>query len=261
MAPGDLLVRAVDGIVQLTLNRPAERNTLTPELIGELLVELDGIDAASDTRVVVLTGSGEAFCAGYDINRLVSPGREDAGAERDLVERLCSRLRALRPPTIAKVNGDASGGGCDLAICCDLRFAADTARFAAPPARLGILYSHEGIGRLSTLVGPSVAKELLFSGELVDAARALEIGLVNRVYPADRLDEETSRFATCVAGNAPLSVTAAKAVVDLLRDSAPLPREAHDAIEDWSRRVWRSEDAVEGPRAFRERRPPRFTGR
>ena len=261
MASGDLLVTAVDGVVHLTLNRPEQRNTLTPELIEQLLEELDAIDADPDVRTVVLSGAGDTFCAGYDINRLVSPGREDAGAERDLVERLCSCLRALRAPTIAKVNGVASGGGCDLAVSCDLRFAADTARFAMPPARLGILYSHEGIARLSALVGPAVAKELLFSGELVEATRAREIGLVNRVYPSDQLDEETSRFVATVTGNAPLAVTAAKAIVNLVSDRAALPAEACEAIEDAGRRVWQSDDAVEGPRAFRERRAPRFTGR
>jgi enoyl-CoA hydratase/carnithine racemase len=261
MVSGELLVTSSDRVVRLTLNRPEQRNALTPELITRLLEELEKADADSEVRAVVLSGAGDSFCAGYDIHRLLSPGRPDAGAERDLVERLCSRLRALRAPTIAKVNGVASGGGCDLAVSCDVRFAADSARFAMPPARLGVLYSTEGMARLTALLGPAVAKELLFSGELVDSARALEIGLVNRVCPAERLDEETERFIAAVAGNAPLAVAAAKQIVNLIADGAPLPADAYAAIEETAQRIWTSADAAEGPRAFRERRAPRFTGR
>jgi enoyl-CoA hydratase/carnithine racemase len=261
MVSGELLVTSADGVVRLTLNRPEQRNALTPELIERLLGELDEIEADPELRALVLTGTGDAFCAGYDVNRLVSPGGPDAGFERDLVERLCSRVRVLPSPTVAKVNGVASGGGCDLAVSCDVRFAAETARFAMPPARLGILYSRQGIARLTALVGPALAKELLFSGELVDAGRALEIGLVNRVVPPERLDEETERFVDAVAGNAPLAVSAAKEIVNLIADGAPLPAAAQDAIDQVTRRVWTSADAVEGPRAFRERRTPRFTGR
>lgn len=261
MGPGELLVEAERGVVRLTLSRPERRNALTPALIDRLLGELGRVDADADVRVVVLTGAGNAFCAGYDLDHLTSPGQADAGAERDHVEQLCSRLRALRVPTIAKVNGVASGGGCDLAVSCDVRFASETARFALPPARLGILYSREGFERLTALVGPAVAKELLFAGELVDAARALEIGLVNRVVPAGRLDEETDRFVAEIVANAPLAVTAAKEIVDLVAAGAPLPPEAEAAVDEAQRRVWASEDAAEGPRAFRERRAPRFTGR
>jgi enoyl-CoA hydratase/carnithine racemase len=261
MAPGPLLVTRSDRVVWLMLNRPEQRNALTPELIERLLEQLDALDADPEVRAVLLTGAGDAFCAGYDIHHLVSPGRSDAGAERDLVEALCARLRRLRVPTIAKVNGVASGAGCDLAVSCDVRFASETARFAMPPARLGVLYSTEGMARLTALVGPAVAKELLFSGELVDASHALRIGLVNRVYPAERLDEECEKFASTVARNAPLSVEAAKAVVNLVADGKPLPPEAYAEIEQTARRIWTSDDAIEGPRAFRERRKPRFTGR
>jgi enoyl-CoA hydratase/carnithine racemase len=260
MSVGELIRTVRRDIVLLTLNRPEQRNALTPELIDRLLDELERLDADETVRAIVLGGAGEAFCAGYDINFLESPGTADAGVERDHVETLCSRLRAMRVPTIAKVNGVASGGGCDLAVSCDLRFAADSARFAMPPARLGVLYSHEGIARLTALVGPAVAKELLFAGELVDAERALEIGLVNRVYPARRLDEETQGFAETVAVNAPLSVAGSKLIVNLVADGAPLPDEAAATIEEVGLRVWTSQDAVEGPTAYRERRPPRFRG-
>lgn len=249
---GEVRYEAVDGVRRLTLARTEQRNALTPDLIAALTAELDRIDADGEARVLVLTGAGDAFCAGYDLNLLESPGRPDAGSERDRVEALCSRLRVLRVPTIAQVNGVASGAGCDLAVSCDVRFASTEARFAMPPARLGILYSREGIERLVALVGPAVAKELLFSGELVDAGRALAIGLVNRVVAAEELEAVTDAFARRVAENAPLSVAASKRIAD---------GASAEESDELGRLVWMSEDAREGPRAFRERRPPRFVGR
>ena len=257
---GELLVAAVAGVVRLTLSRPAQHNALTPALIERLLTELDGIDADSEARVVVLAGAGGAFCAGFDVGWLESPGRADAGRERDLVEALCARVGRLRVPTLAAVSGVAAGAGCDLAVSCDVRFASEEARFAMPPARLGLLYGHQGLARLAGLVGPAVAKELLFSAELIDARRALAVGLVNRVHPAERLEEETDRFARTVAANAPLPVAASKLVLDLVAGGSPLAAEAEAQIAAAQLRVWTSEDAVEGPRAFRERRPPRFRG-
>jgi enoyl-CoA hydratase/carnithine racemase len=248
----ELIAQASDGVHRLTLNRVEQRNALTPELIDALAAELDRVDADGEARALVLAGAGGAFCAGYDLNLLASPGRADAGSERDRVERLCSRLRAVRVPTIAQVHGVASGAGCDLAVSCDLRFVSTEARFAMPPARLGILYTRAGIARLAALVGPAVAKELLFSGELVDAERALAIGLANRVVPAERLEAETEAFARVVAANAPLSVAASKRIVDGATE---------EESAELGRVIWMSEDAREGPQAFRQRRPPRFRGR
>lgn len=250
--PEELIIQASGGTRRLILSRPEQRNALTPDLIDRLVDALAAIEADAGARVVVLAGAGSGFCAGYDLNLLESPGTAHAGSERDRVERLCGRLRALRIPSVAQVHGVASGAGCDLAVSCDVRFASDDARFAMPPARLGILYSHEGIGRLVALVGPAVAKEMLFSGELVDAARALSVGLVNRVVPAGRLAEETEAFARTVAANAPMSIAASKRIVDGAGEEESLAL---------GRLVWASEDAREGPRAFRERRPPRFLGR
>lgn len=249
------------GIARITLERPAQRNALVPTLIDGLVATLDRLEADAGLRCIVLTGSGQAFCAGYDLACLTSPGTERAGAERDEVEALCTRLRAVRVPTVARVNGVASGAGCDLAVSCDVRIASEEARFAMPPARLGILYSHEGIARLAALVGPAVAKELLFTGELVNAERALAIGLVNRVCSADALDAEVERVVSAVTANAPLSIGASKRIVDAVSGGGtPAPADLAQ-LEEAGRQVWASEDAQEGPRAFRERRAPRFTGR
>jgi enoyl-CoA hydratase/carnithine racemase len=248
----ELLVSREDHAVTLTLNRPAQRNALTAELLESLHDQLARIEADPELRVLVLRGAGGSFCAGYDLNRLTSPGTPTAGIEGDQVERVCTLLASLPLPTIAAVDGVASGAGCDLAVSCDLRIAAEGAQFAMPPARLGILYSREGVVRLRALVGPAAAKELLFAGVLMEASRALEIGLVNRVVPAGSLEAEVATLTATIAGNAPLSVRASKRLVD--------GASADEAAQLW-RAVWMSEDAQEGPRAFRERRQPRFRGR
>src|SRR4051794_6194174 len=165
----ELIVERDGGVVRLTLNRPQRRNALTPELIAALRGELDRL---GDARAVVVTGAPPAFCAGFDIDRIESPGSDAGGAERDLVEELCSRLRRVPVPVVARVAGVASGAGCDLAVSCDVRFGSTEARLSMPPAKLGFVYSWQGTARLVSTVGPAAAKELLFSGELVDAARA-----------------------------------------------------------------------------------------
>jgi enoyl-CoA hydratase/carnithine racemase len=258
--PGELIVEPDGAIVRLTLNRPQRRNALTPELIERLLDELRALEADPEVRVAVLAGARNTFCAGFDVERIESPGGRGAGAERDLVEELCSRVRTLRQPVIASVSGAAFGAGCDLALSCDVRLASTDARLGMTPARLGLLYSYEGMARLVSVAGAAVAKEMLLSAEPIDAERAERLGLVSGVYPPDRLAEETDRLAAAVAANAPLSVQASKVVVNLIADGAPLPPELLAKIHDASRRVWASEDSKEGPRAFRERRAPRFTG-
>ncbi|MEZ5100163.1 MAG: enoyl-CoA hydratase/isomerase family protein [Thermoleophilia bacterium] len=258
---GELIVERDGHVVRLTLNRPEQRNALTPGLIEELLAALDAVDADAGVRCVLLTGAGTAFCAGYDINAITSSGGAGAGAEARRVEELGRRLRGLRVPVVAKVNGAASGAGCDLAVSCDVRFASEGARFAMPPARLGVLYEAGGMLRLLQTVGLAAAKEMLLAGTLLEAERALQIGLVNRVFAQEELDQQTDRFVEAVVHNAPLSVQASKLACNLLADAAPLPPEAEALLAEASRRVWASEDAQEGPRAFRERRPPAFQGR
>jgi enoyl-CoA hydratase/carnithine racemase len=233
---------------------------LSPELIELLLAELARIEADPDVRVVVLTGSGAAFCAGFDITRIDSPGGSNPGAEAGISERLCSSVRELRVPVVAKVNGVASGTGCDLAVSCDLRIVSATARFAMPPVKLGVLYETGGMARLVQTIGPAFAKELLLSGEAVDAERAFAIGLVNRVCAAEQLDEVTETLVATLVANAPLSVAASKLAVNLLADGGPISEDGRASLEEARRRVWTSDDSREGPLAFRERRAPQFTG-
>lgn len=261
MADDELIVKVDEEVARLYLNRQEQRNALTPELVGELLEALGEVEAEPDVRCVVITGLGKAFCAGFDVSRLEAAGAAAARQAARLVEELGLRVRGLRMPVVAMVNGAASGAGCDLAVSCDVRIASSAAKFAMPPARLGVLYDIGGMRRLIQTVGVPWAKELLLTGELIEADKALEIGLVNRVVAPDRLEDTTKHLVRTLVENAPLSVAASKLACNVIADAAPLPPEAQALLEQAAERVWASEDAAEGPAAFKERRQPRFRGR
>ncbi len=249
-------------VIEVTLDRPERRNSLTPGLISALMELLAAARVDRDLRAVLLTGTGEkAFCAGFDIEMIDSVGGSDTGTERDLVDDLATTVRELPVPVVAAVNGAAVGAGCDLAVACDIRVGGPSARFGMPPARLGILYGWKGVERLIDTVGPAPAKEMLLTGSLIDAERANQIGLLSAVVPADGLLAEARRITDVLAANAPLSVAASKRMVDLLARPGTLDQADQAALADIQAEVWNSEDAVEGARAYRERRPPEFTGR
>lgn len=249
-------------VLEVAIDRPERRNALTPHVISALVELLDAARRDRDLRAVLLTGTGEkAFCAGFDIAMIESVGGSETGAERDLVDALSTAVRELPLPVVAAVNGAAVGAGCDLAVACDIRVGATSARFGMPPARLGILYGRKGVERLIETVGPAAAKELLLTGSLVDADRAHHIGLLSAVVPADELLAEARRITDLLAANAPLSVAGSKRMVDLLaRPGAPSGAD-DAALAEIQHEVWNSEDAVEGARAYRDRRPPEFKGR
>ncbi|MGI9658677.1 MAG: enoyl-CoA hydratase/isomerase family protein [Gaiellaceae bacterium] len=257
----ELIVKLDEEVARLYLNRPDQRNAMTPELVDELLEALDEVEAEDEIRCVVITGMGKAFCAGFDVSRIPSATGTEAREAARMVEKLGLRVRGLRMPVIAMVNGPASGAGCDLAVSCDVRIASSAAKFAMPPARLGVLYDEGGMRRLLQTVGLAAAKELLLTGELIEADRALELGLVNRVVGPDRLEDTTKHFVRTIVENAPLSVAASKLACNVIADAAPLPPDAQTLLDHAAERVWGSEDAAEGPAAFKERRQPRFRGR
>lgn len=249
-------------VVEVTLDRPERRNALTPDVISALMQLLTAARGDRQLRAVLLTGAGEkAFCAGFDIEMIESVGGSETGAERDLVDELATTVRELPVPVVAAVNGAAVGAGCDLAVACDIRVGSPAARFGMPPARLGILYGWKGVERLVRTVGPAAAKELLLTGALVHAERAHHIGLLSAIVPADELMAEARRITAVLAANAPLSVAGSKRMVDLLAAPGTLSDEAHAVLAEIQRTVWNSEDAVEGARSYRERRPPEFKGR
>ncbi|GGS00479.1 enoyl-CoA hydratase [Streptomyces aureoverticillatus] len=233
-----------DGVATVVIDHPAKRNAMTEDMWRALPPLLAALAADPAVRTLVLTGAGDTFCAGADISSL----REEPARAQELAVRAEEALAAFPKPTLAVVRGYCVGGGCQLAAACDLRFADEGAAFAVTPAKLGIVYPASTTRRLVSLVGPSTAKYLLFSGESVDAARALRSGLVDEVLPAGELDARVKEFTRTLASRSLLTQAAAKEFAGTGEG-----REAH-----WVEQMRVSGDTAEGVAAFLERRQPRF---
>ena len=250
-------------VATVTLNRPDKLNAFTVEMVDDLVAALRRVTAAEAVRCVVLTGAGRAFCAGADVavlNDIVA--RRDAALGRRLVDgsRAVHRLiRAAPQPVLCALNGVAAGGGANLALGCDLRIAADSARIGQVFGRIGLHPDWGGTWFLPRMVGPATAMELFLSAELVEAPRLLALGLVNRVVPAAALAAETRAWAERIAAAPPLVVRRMKQAVyaaagATLEELLDLELEAQLAC-------FVTEDCAEGLAAFREKREPHFTGR
>ncbi|MCX4966001.1 enoyl-CoA hydratase/isomerase family protein [Streptomyces sp. NBC_00654] len=244
--PHARLEHAVDGgIATVVISNPAKRNAMTAAMWRSLPGLLERLAADPAVRVLVLTGAGDTFCAGADISSLRDPA-EDPQALAVAAE---EALAAFPLPTLAAVRGYCVGGGSQLAAACDLRFAEEGASFGVTPAKLGIVYPASSTRRLVALTGPSAAKHLLFSGELIDARRALRTGLADEVLPAGGLDERVEEYTRVLASRSLLTQAAAKEFA--------AGREDRDAY--WKEQARGSGDTAEGVAAFLERRAPRFT--
>jgi enoyl-CoA hydratase len=230
------------------------------ETLTALRDRLDELSRDTDTRVVVLTGAGDrAFIAGADIKYMSGLDVEEAKAWGDLGHEAGRLLETMHQPTIAAINGFALGGGCELALACDLRYASSTAKLGQPEINLGIIPGWGGTQRLARATSLGYAKELILTGRTVDADEALQRGLVNGVFEPDQLLPEVLKIAGRLAAKSPLALEAAKQAVNrvLSGDHADnLVRESDRFGELFS-----SEDAKEGLTAFAEKREPRFTGR
>jgi enoyl-CoA hydratase/carnithine racemase len=243
-----------DGVTWLVIDRPEARNAINRAVGAGLWDGFRRFEADPAAKVAVLTGTGDAFCAGADLKEMAA--LRMTVPPKDWAPHLGRNLQVTKP-VIAAVNGVALGGGFLLAQMCDLCVAAEGARFGITEARWG--RGAPWAAPLPWLVPPRVALELLLTGEPIDARRAYEVGLVNRVVPDAALRQEAGRLAATVAANAPLSVRAAKAMVH-----AAAGRDLDQAVEQGWRLfepVYESEDAQEGPRAFLEKRPPVWKGR
>ena len=249
----DLLV-SIDGpVATLTINRPAKRNALTPAMWRELARICAELNADPALRVLVVTGAGPSFCAGADISSL----SEDEAVLREVVGTAERALRALAFPSIAKIRGHCLGGGNQIAVACDLRVADSTASFGVPPARLGVIYPVGSTRALVELVGPAVAKRLIFTGQPVDAAQAMRMGLVEQVVEPGELDAAVAELVAAMLPLAPMTQFAGKELINLIADGG----DADAAFDRWITRWRLSPDGAEGPRAFLARRQPVFNWR
>ena len=265
MSYEEILYDVSDSIATLTFNLPERSNPMSAVLMDETIAALDEANSSKDVRVVVITGAGRNFSAGGDLRRLggtrddAPPTSFDRRAGLKRTQRMILAIRAVEKPVIAAVNGAAAGGGCDIALACDLRFASDRARFGEVFAKIGLFPGTGGTYLLPRTVGIAKALELIWSGDLIDAEEALRIGLVNRVVPHDDLMDETRAFATRLAQGPPLALSLAKAAVyrGLDVDLAS----ALDYAATAESITLSSEDHREGLRAFQERRQAEFQGR
>src|SRR6476619_6160978 len=261
-ADGKILQIAAGGVGIITFNNPEKRNAMSLEMwegLGRALVDLRD---NPDVRVVILTGAGDkAFVSGADISQF-EKNRHNAAASEEYSKRSAAQRALLADypkPTIACIRGFCLGGGMQVAMLTDMRFAAENSHFGIPAAKLGIAYGFDGLRHLVSLVGPSWARLIMYTGMRIDAAEALRIGLVDRVLPDGELWDATMEIARTISGNAPLAIQAAKlTIAQVLKDS---DKRDMNAIKDIGNACMDSEDFREGRQAFMEKRKPQFKGR
>jgi len=253
-----LLQAAADGVLTLTLNRPDVLNAITPSLLDELTASLRDVAAGHDVRAVIITGAGRGFCSGQDLRAAGADGGLDVAAIlRDHYAPAVRAIRSMDQPVIAAVNGVAAGAGFSLALACDLRVAAESATFVQAFVRIGLIPDLASTYFLPRLVGPARAAELTMLGETVDAGRALDLGIVNRVVPDAELAAVALELASRLA-RGPRSIGLTKRALDASADN---DLEAQLAVEERLQTdAVATTDFVEGVSAFLEKRLPIFTG-
>ncbi len=258
-----VLSEVVDKVATIRLNRPEKLNAFTDEMITAWVGLLEKYRTSDEVNVIVITGTGRAFSTGGDVGKFADYANNTAADIKarlsENVQRLALKVHEIDKPVIAAVNGLATGGGVDIALMCDLRFAARSARFAETYVRMGLIPGAGGAYYLPRIVGVAKALELFWSCDTIDAEQAREIGLVNRVFDDERLADETQAFARKLASGAPLAVRLVKKILYQGLDSDL--RGALDLVASNMPVVRMSEDHKEAVAAFREKRAPVFTGR
>jgi enoyl-CoA hydratase len=257
----DALFASEGPLAFLTFNRPETRNAMTWSMYDALAAACDRVDNDQDLQVLILRATGDAFIAGTDIRQFVEfTSGEDGLAYERRMGAVIDRLERVRVPTIAQVQGVAAGGGCVIALVCDLRVCTPAAKFGVPIARtLGNCLSAANYARLVDLIGPARTKDLLFTGRLLDATEAASLGLVTRMAEPGEIDKAVRDLAAMIAANAPLSIRATKEAIRRLARQRRLAAEGED--EDVIASCYASDDFREGVAAFVAKRAPRFVGR
>jgi enoyl-CoA hydratase len=260
-----LLIEKKGNTCTLVLNRPEKRNALSPDLLLDLYQALTELAKDDTVRALILRGAGDkAFSSGYDIGSIptrVNPEIQEKLKRQNPLELALDRVEHYPYPVIAMLNGSAFGAGCELALCCDIRIAAEEIRMGLPPAKLGLVYPWKGIQRFLQVLGVRHAKEILFTGRTIEGQQLLEKGLVNYLVPQKELEGFTQRFAEEIAGNAPLSLKGMKKTINLILRSAEMREEDRKVAESLMTQAFNSEDLKEGQKAFLEKRPPKFQGK
>ncbi|HHY27446.1 MAG TPA: enoyl-CoA hydratase/isomerase family protein [Desulfitobacterium dehalogenans] len=258
MAYETILVDIADGIATVTLNRPEVLNALNSQVFNELGDAALELGADPSVQAVIITGGDKVFAAGADIKQMANLSAVDAAIGDKPSHRAFNLIEKIPKPVIASVAGFALGGGCELTLVCDVRIAADSAQFGLPEIKLGILPGAGGTQRLPRLIGAGKAKELIFSGDFINADEALRVGLVNKVVPADQLGEETLKMAKRFAAQGAVALRLAKSAIDegLRMDLEAGMQYEHKCFS----LLFATEDQKEGMRAFIEKRPPDFKG-
>jgi len=261
LAGGKLrLDHPAEHVARLTVDNPAKRNALDHEILDAFASTLPSLDA----RCLLVTAAGPVFSAGYDIGNL--PREQFADTAEALVahpfHEAIEALDAYPFPSVAALNGHAIGGGLELALTCDLRVASEEARLGMPPARLGLVYSHTGLRRFVDAIGAPRTRELFFTARSVSAPTALQWGLVNEIVSPDEVEARGVEYTARIAANAPLSLRGNKrALRELLAAEGDLDPQVERELVELREACFRSEDFLEGVRAFAEKRAPRWHGR
>jgi enoyl-CoA hydratase/carnithine racemase len=264
LASGKLIIDApAEAVARLRISNPKRRNALDHEILDAIAETMPGLDEGIETRCVLITGAPPVFSAGYDIATIPAETFE-RDAEALVAHPFHAAMEAIAAhpwPTIAAINGHCLGGALELAVTCDLRICAAGAKLGMPPAKLGLVYGHTGLRKFIGVIGAARTRELFFTGQNVDAARAEQIGLVHRVASDEGLEQAAVELAAEVAGNAPISMRGNKQAIQALVSNPVLSKAQEAELVALRESCFSSEDFREGISAFAEKRRPNWKGR
>jgi enoyl-CoA hydratase len=252
----NIILEIKDSVGLIKMNRPDAMNALNSETLQELRGAISQLKDSDDVKVIIITGEGKAFVAGADIAEMKDMSGDKAKEFSRTGQKVFSKIAKIKKPVIAAINGFALGGGCELALACDIRIASEKAKLGQPEVNLGVIPGFAGTQRLSRLVGTAKAKEIIFTGDMVDAPTALSIGLINQVVPAEQLMDTCMELASKIASKGPMAVKLAKKVIN--EGIEEKLDKGSDYESDEFGECFASGEAKEGMSAFLEKRKPNW---